>query len=145
MFANGAGDREELTHGAVIVATGGTEHETSEYLCGSSSRVVTQKEFERMLHEGRFPAGKLREVVMVQCVGSREEGRMYCSRICCSKAVKNALAIREGNGDIIVRSSEGGGQDGIAKFDGSVGAVRNWIGRCATGYSACRPVNEQVQ
>jgi heterodisulfide reductase subunit A2 len=92
---NSTGDSEELTHGAVIVATGGTEHETSEYLCGSSSRVVTQKEFERMLHEGKFPAGKLKEVVMIQCVGSREEGRMYCSRICCSKAVKNALELRK--------------------------------------------------
>ncbi len=95
MLIGGTGDREELTHGAVIVATGGTEHETSEYLYGSSSRIVTQKEFERMLHEGKFPAGKLKEVVMVQCVGSREEGRMYCSRICCSKAVKNALELRK--------------------------------------------------
>ncbi|MEN8209920.1 MAG: FAD-dependent oxidoreductase, partial [Candidatus Fermentibacteria bacterium] len=56
MLTDGSGDREELTHGAVIVATGGAEHETEEYLYGSSSRIVTQKEFERMLHEGKFPA-----------------------------------------------------------------------------------------
>lgn len=95
VLRNSAGEREELTHGAVIVATGGNEHETEEYLYSESSRVVTQKEFERMLHEEKFPPGKLKEVVMVQCVGSREEGRMYCSRICCSKAVKNALELRK--------------------------------------------------
>ncbi|MBN2608541.1 MAG: CoB--CoM heterodisulfide reductase iron-sulfur subunit A family protein [Candidatus Fermentibacteraceae bacterium] len=90
-----SGELEELSHGAVVVATGGQEHETEEYQYGRSSRVVTQKEFERMLHDGSFPAGRLREVVMIQCVGSREEGRMYCSRICCSKAVKNALQLRK--------------------------------------------------
>ncbi|MBN2185244.1 MAG: CoB--CoM heterodisulfide reductase iron-sulfur subunit A family protein [Candidatus Krumholzibacteriota bacterium] len=84
-----------LDHGVVIVATGGEEHKTEEYLLGKSSRIVTQVEFERMLHEKDFPAGKLKNVVMIQCVGSREEGRMYCSRICCSKAVKNALELKK--------------------------------------------------
>ena len=32
---------------------------------------------------------------MIQCVGSREGERMYCSRICCSQAIKNALKIKE--------------------------------------------------
>ena len=94
MLTNGSGEQEELTHGVVVVATGGSEHKTSEYLYGRSSRVITQKEFERMLHEEKFPPGKLREVVFVQCVGSREEGRMYCSRVCCSKSVKNARQLQ---------------------------------------------------
>jgi len=88
------GARETISHGAVIVATGGVEHRTGEYLYGSSTRVVTQTQFERMLREGTFPPGRLRQVVMIQCVGSREPGRMRCSRICCSKAVKNALELR---------------------------------------------------
>jgi heterodisulfide reductase subunit A2 len=88
------GTRETLTHGAVIVATGGEEHRTTEYLSGQSTRVVTQVELERMMKEGSFPEGRLRNVVMIQCVGSREEGRMTCSRVCCSKAVKNALELR---------------------------------------------------
>ncbi len=94
MFTNGSGQQEELTHGVVVVATGGSEHKTTEYLYDESSRVITQKEFERMLQEEKFPPGKLREVVFVQCVGSREEGRMYCSRVCCSKAVKNARQLQ---------------------------------------------------
>ena len=36
---------------------------------------------------------------MVQCVGSRNDERPYCSRICCAEAVKNALAIKELNPD----------------------------------------------
>jgi heterodisulfide reductase subunit A2 len=87
------GTVETFTHGAVIVATGGVEHRTTEYLYGQSTRVVTQKELERMLRDGSFPAGRIRNVVMIQCVGSREEGHMTCSRICCAKAVKNALEL----------------------------------------------------
>ena len=85
---------DRLEHGVVIVSTGAEEHKTEEYLYGGSTRVVTQVEFEKMLHEKEFPDGKPKNVVMIQCVGSREEGRMYCSRICCSMAVKNALELK---------------------------------------------------
>ena len=95
LVEDGESRTETLTHGAVIVATGGIEHRTSEYLYGETTRVVTQTEFERMLKDETFPAGRLRNVVMVQCVGSREGERMYCSRVCCSKAVKNALELRK--------------------------------------------------
>ena len=91
----GNGGGETVRHGAVIVATGGEEHKTEEYLYGKSTRIVSLVEFENMLKTGDFPAGKLKNVVMVQCVGSREEGRMYCSRVCCSKAVKDALQLKK--------------------------------------------------
>jgi heterodisulfide reductase subunit A len=95
-IANGAdGDSEKVKHGIVIVATGGGEHKTEEYLYGKSSRIVTLVELERMLKAKTFPAGKVKNVVIVQCVGSREEGRMYCSRVCCTKAVKNALELKK--------------------------------------------------
>jgi Heterodisulfide reductase, subunit A and related polyferredoxins len=87
------GEQEE-TYGAVIVATGGREVVPTEYLYGQDSRVVTQRELEKMLAEGKEVPS---DVVMVQCVGSREPGRPYCSRICCTKAVVNALAIKERN------------------------------------------------
>ncbi len=85
---------EEETCGAVIVATGGREIVPTEYLYGQDPRVVTQRELERMLAEGQTVP---ENVVMIQCVGSREPGRPYCSRICCTKAVVNALAIKERN------------------------------------------------
>jgi heterodisulfide reductase subunit A len=91
--ANGeAGQTETLKHGVVIVATGGHEVTPTEYLYGQDQRVVTQRELEKMLADGKEVPSN---VVMVQCVGSREPERPYCSRICCSKAVANALKIKE--------------------------------------------------
>ena len=94
------GQREvEIEHGIVIVATGGVEHEPEEYLYGEDPRVLTQSELEEQLatDPARFDAPK--EVVMIQCVGSRDEDHPYCSRICCGHAVKNALKIKERNPD----------------------------------------------
>lgn len=91
-LALGDGERESVTHGAVVVATGGQEVTPSEYLYGQDSRVVTQRELETMLDEGADPSS---DVVMIQCVGSREPERPYCSRVCCTKAVTNALRIKE--------------------------------------------------
>ncbi|MCD4818747.1 MAG: CoB--CoM heterodisulfide reductase iron-sulfur subunit A family protein [Candidatus Cloacimonetes bacterium] len=88
-------NKTDLEHGVVIVATGAEEHKTEEYSYGKSTRIITQVELEKMLHEDEFPKGKIRNVMMIQCVGSREENKMYCSRVCCTKAVKNALNIKE--------------------------------------------------
>ena len=85
----------EVEHGVAIVATGGEELKPREYLYGEDPRVVTQLELERMLHADGGSATAFREVVMIQCVGSRTEERPYCSRVCCAEAVKNALAIKE--------------------------------------------------
>ncbi len=89
------GDQGEV-YGAVIVATGGREVVPMEYLYGQDPRVVTQRELGKMLAEGKEVPS---DVVMIQCVGSREPGRPYCSRICCTQAVVNALAIKERNPD----------------------------------------------
>jgi len=88
-------NHDTLEHGVVIVATGAEEHKTKEYQYGESSRIITQVELEKMLHKQDFPKPKIKNVVMIQCVGSREEGKMYCSRTCCTKAVKNALNIKK--------------------------------------------------
>ena len=86
------GKETEIEHGVVIVATGAKQSTPTEYLYGSDERVVTQLELEEKLAKGELDA---KRVVMIQCVGSREGERMYCSRICCSQAVKNALKIKE--------------------------------------------------
>jgi heterodisulfide reductase subunit A len=79
----------------VIVATGAEEYHPDEYLYNLDPKVVTQSELERRLAEDK--CHELKNVVMIQCVGSRTEGRQYCSRVCCSEAVKNALKIKEHN------------------------------------------------
>jgi len=88
------GLNKEVKCGAIIVATGAGPAATTEYLYGQSSGVMTHLELEEKLHSGSFnAAGK--NIVMVQCVGSRNDERGYCSRICCSTAVKNALKIKQ--------------------------------------------------
>lgn len=87
----------ELNHGVVIVATGAKEYEPKEYLYGQNSKVITQTEFEKALSSSDFRPSSLRTVVMIQCVGSRDEERPYCSRICCCQAIKNALRLKELN------------------------------------------------
>ncbi|MBW1712433.1 MAG: FAD-dependent oxidoreductase, partial [Deltaproteobacteria bacterium] len=86
------GQPQELACGAVIVAVGGAEFEPEEYLFGQSDKVITQLTFNQELEQGDdLP----KEVVMIQCVGSREEDHPYCSRVCCTLACLNALALKE--------------------------------------------------
>jgi len=89
-----AGKKKKIRHGVIIVATGGSENKPEQYLYGNDKKVLTQLELEETLAADK-PLSKVKTVVMIQCVGSREEGHMYCSRVCCNTAVKNALKIKE--------------------------------------------------
>ena len=93
------GSIDEIKHGATILATGAVEYKPSEYLGGQSDRVITQVELEEKLAKGDSDVKNANSVVMIQCVGSREEGHMYCSRVCCSQAVKNAVKLKGANPD----------------------------------------------
>jgi heterodisulfide reductase subunit A len=86
------GKEEQIEHGITIVATGASEYKPTEYLYGQDLRVKTQRELEETLSKGKFEA---KNVVMIQCVGARNETRPNCSRICCGQAIKNALKIKE--------------------------------------------------
>ena len=84
----------KLQHGIVVIATGGEELKPQGlYGYGESASVMTQMELEGRMAEGTLPSAE--RVVMIQCVGSRDEERPYCSRICCSTAIKNALHLKE--------------------------------------------------
>ena len=81
----------EYEHGVVVVATGARESRPVEYFYGKNSRVITQLELEKRIDD--LP--RCKTVVMIQCVGSREGERLYCSRVCCGQAVKNATLIKK--------------------------------------------------
>jgi heterodisulfide reductase subunit A len=87
----------EVEHGVFVVATGADEYRPKEFLYGQDERVKTQTELETMLAENPDAARDLKYVVMVQCVGSREPEHPWCSRICCTEAVKNALKLKQLN------------------------------------------------
>ncbi|MEN8614101.1 FAD-dependent oxidoreductase [Dehalogenimonas sp. THU2] len=86
-----AGEKRQVKAGAVIVATGASEHQPVEYLYGQNDRVVTQLELEEKLAVEKIDA---RTVVMIQCVGSRDDAHPYCSRLCCVQAIKNAIKLK---------------------------------------------------
>lgn len=87
---------ELIEHGVVIVATGGRPYQPTQYLYGKSNQVLTQLELEKMIFSDA-DIGKIQQLVMIQCVGSRGQDLPYCSKICCMQAVKNALKILELN------------------------------------------------
>ncbi|MGO9311876.1 MAG: response regulator [Syntrophobacteraceae bacterium] len=95
------GRRQELIeHGAVILATGGMEARTNDYSHGASDFILTQLELETLTEDGTIDPAKLKSIAMIQCVGSRENSRNYCSRVCCTSAIKNAIFLKERNPDL---------------------------------------------
>jgi len=88
------GDGKQVSHGVVIIATGAEQYEPTEYLYGKNPRVLTQRTLEQWLFEDKAELKDVKSIVMIQCVGSRDENRPYCSRVCCSEAVKNAIVIK---------------------------------------------------
>ncbi|MCJ7683836.1 MAG: FAD-dependent oxidoreductase, partial [Desulfobacteraceae bacterium] len=85
----------KIDHGVVILATGANEYTSNEFLYGEDDRVFTQMELGRRLDEKG--ADDIQDVVMIQCVGSRNEDYRNCSRICCQNAIKNALYVKKLN------------------------------------------------
>ncbi|MFA7382360.1 MAG: FAD-dependent oxidoreductase [Desulfurivibrionaceae bacterium] len=85
---------EVVHHGVAVIATGGKAYEPQQYLYPVSERVMTQLELEKRLAAGHPLAARMKQVVMIQCVGSRGEDLAYCSRVCCGQALKNALRLK---------------------------------------------------
>ncbi|MCK5196190.1 MAG: CoB--CoM heterodisulfide reductase iron-sulfur subunit A family protein, partial [Desulfobulbaceae bacterium] len=91
------GEPINIQYGAVIAATGGRPYEPDEYLYGQDERILTQIEFAKRLMEDPSWTRRLKRIVMIQCVGSREPDFLYCSRVCCAAAVKNSIKLKEMN------------------------------------------------
>jgi heterodisulfide reductase subunit A len=90
----------EILHGAAVLATGADEYKPTEYLYGTNDQVLTQLELEEHIIQGDERLLNSQALVMIQCVGCRQEDRNYCARICCGHAVKNALKLKELNHEL---------------------------------------------
>ncbi len=88
------GDETQVVRVGIVIPAVGAEsfRPNGAFLYGKDERVVTQRELELSLQKGETPRGP---VIMIQCVGSRNKARPYCSRVCCSQALKNALALAD--------------------------------------------------
>lgn len=92
------GKQVDVEHGVVIIANGGVELKPKEYSYGQNSNIVTQQELEYLIYNNEINGVK--NVVMIQCVGSRNAEHPYCSRVCCSHAIKNAISLKRSNPDV---------------------------------------------
>jgi heterodisulfide reductase subunit A len=90
-YSDGSYDHIAIEHGVTIVATGGRE--TREHPWLSVPRVITQRELEELIVHHPEKIAALKDVVMIQCV--RPDGMPeYCSRVCCTNTMKNAIRIK---------------------------------------------------
>ena len=92
----------EIKHGAAVIAIGADEYKPTEYLYGENDQVVTQLELEDLINRKEEKLVNAQTLVMIQCVGCRNEDRNYCARVCCSHAIKNALNLKEINPELDV-------------------------------------------
>jgi len=86
--------RAEIKHGATVIAVGLDLYQPTEYLYGQDERVLTHLELEERIAQKDESVAGADTVVMIQCVGCRNQDRNYCSRICCGESIKNALALK---------------------------------------------------
>ena len=91
------GREEEVFHGVTILATGGREFKPDEYLYGKHPNVMTHLEFDEALNREDKRIERAISAVFIQCVGSRDGDRPYCSKTCCTHSLKAALALKEIN------------------------------------------------
>ncbi len=86
-----------IDHGIAVLATGCCEYKPEEYLYGKNPLVVTHQELDRRFIDHDPSLKKVQTAVFIQCVGSREPQRPYCSRVCCTHSIESALHLKELN------------------------------------------------
>ena len=96
------GKQQEINHGISVIATGGAAFQTTEYEYGKDPRIMTSLELDRRFMDDDPELAKAETAVFVQCVGSREPERPYCSRVCCTHSIDNALELKKRNPDMSI-------------------------------------------
>ena len=81
--------------GVIVVATGARQLVPEGYFGYDGKKVISQLQLEGLLKQGRVNAGLGKRFVMILCAGARIRERIYCSKICCMNAIKNAMLIKE--------------------------------------------------
>ena len=96
------GAARQIEHGAAVIAIGADVYEPTEFLYGENERIVTHLELGEKIAAKEEAIVNAKRLVMIQCVGCRNEDRNYCSRVCCSHAIKNALKLKELNPEMSI-------------------------------------------
>jgi heterodisulfide reductase subunit A len=88
------GVEETLEHGVTLIASGAVEYKPDFYFYGQDPRVVTGLELDEKLIQKDASLKAVRTALFIQCVGSRIPERPYCSKVCCTHSIKNALTLK---------------------------------------------------
>ncbi|WP_342778663.1 FAD-dependent oxidoreductase [Desulfosoma caldarium] len=96
------GSLQTIDHGVILIATGARERKPTEYLYGEHPAVITNVELDEWLNRRDATLSRLSTVTFIQCVGSRDEERPYCSRVCCGHSIRNALELKAINPDVTI-------------------------------------------
>jgi len=94
------GSTREIQHGVAILATGAHSFQPQEYLYGQSDRVTRWHDMEKLFETEPQRLEEAEAVAFIQCVGSREPDRPYCSKICCTSSVQQAIHLKEQKPDL---------------------------------------------
>lgn len=92
----------ELDYGIAVLATGAKALVPVEYEYGKDPRIITSLDLDKRFKENDAGLAKLNSAVFIQCVGSRQPDRPYCSRVCCTHSVDNAIELKKRNPDMDV-------------------------------------------
>jgi heterodisulfide reductase subunit A len=87
------GKEHIVEHGVTIVATGGQQSRDGRYQLGRNRRVVTAQELEDVIAHRPEEIAAMKQMVMIQCV-RQDDAIEYCSRICCTNTMKNAIRVK---------------------------------------------------
>ncbi|HID28818.1 MAG TPA: CoB--CoM heterodisulfide reductase iron-sulfur subunit A family protein, partial [Desulfobacterales bacterium] len=96
------GNEQEVEHGATILATGGEAYQPAEYLYKEAPNVYLALELDRDMFDAPDKFRDVSTAVFIQCVGSREAARPYCSKVCCTHSIHSALTLKRLNPEMDV-------------------------------------------
>jgi heterodisulfide reductase subunit A-like polyferredoxin len=96
-LADAEGTDTEVSYGAAIIANGGDSYEPEEYLYGEDPNILLSLDLDQEIMQNPDRFKKVDSAIFIQCVGSREPDRPYCSKVCCTHSIKSALTLKELN------------------------------------------------
>jgi heterodisulfide reductase subunit A2 len=91
-----------LEHGVAVIATGAHGSTPTEYAYGEDERIITSLDLDKRFIDQDPALKSIGSAVFIQCVGSREKDRPYCSRVCCTHSIDNALELKKLNPDMSI-------------------------------------------
>ncbi|MBI4776908.1 MAG: CoB--CoM heterodisulfide reductase iron-sulfur subunit A family protein [Deltaproteobacteria bacterium] len=97
VLKDGSGRSRTMEHGVLLITTGAEETIPEEYKFGEHPSIMTHLEFDDLVRNENVELRDPNTLIFIQCVGSREPGRPYCSRVCCTHSIKSALAVKRVN------------------------------------------------